>query len=92
MITCERFDNCKRAGVVPERVRRGYNPCRHNGVYTEGPREGKTCYFVTFPELEDIDTANDKILAGQTLAHELSRAREALGISDLETDFEEEFY
>jgi len=75
MITCDRFDNCKRAGIIPDRVRRGYGPCRHNGIYTDGPRKGKKCYFVLFPEILDIVLANDKILKGLTLGHELARAR-----------------
>jgi len=75
MISCERFDNCKRAGIVPERVRRGYDSCRNKGVYTKGKRKGEKCYFVTFPELEDIETVNERILAGQTLGHALARAR-----------------
>ena len=75
MITCKKFDTCKRAGIVPERVRRGYGPCRHNGVYTEGPLKGKKCYFVKFPIMLARALANDKILKGLTLAHELARAR-----------------
>ena len=75
MITCERFDNCNRAGVVPERVRRGYDPCRNRGVNTKGKRKGEKCYFVTFSELEDVETVNARILAGETLGHELARAR-----------------
>jgi len=75
MITCERFDNCKRAGIVPERVRRGYGPCRHRGIIPQGKREGETCYFVNFPEVEDAETVRAQILAGETLGQKLARAR-----------------
>ena len=75
MITCERFDNCKRAGIIPERVKRGYGPCRHRGIIPKGKREGETCHFVNFGEVVDIETANADILAGRTVAHELARAR-----------------
>ena len=70
MITCERFDNCKAIGVVPERVKRGYHACRHKGIN----KNGKTCNFVDFPEV-DLDQANRDILEFNTLANELARAR-----------------
>lgn len=70
MITCGRFDNCKVIGVVPERVKRGYHACRHTGVN----KNGKTCQFVDFPEV-DLDQANCDILLGRTRAHELARVR-----------------
>ena len=62
MITCSRFENCKVIGVIPKRVKRGYGPCRHKGIIPEGKREGKTCHFVTFPEV-DLEQANRDILA-----------------------------
>ncbi len=64
MITCDRFDNCKRAGIIPLRVKRGYDPCRNAGVYQSGSRAGETCYFTTFPEV-DVIAANKKILQGK---------------------------
>lgn len=70
MITCGRFDNCKTIGVVPERVKRGYHGCRNKGIN----KNGKTCSFTDFPEV-DLDQANRDILAFNTRAHELARAR-----------------
>ena len=72
MITCSRWENCKRIGVVPERVRRGYGPCRHKGIIPKGKRQGETCTFVDFPEV-DVEAANRDILEGRTLAHDIAR-------------------
>ena len=74
MITCLRFDNCVRIGIVPERVTRGYGPCRNKGTIPRGEREGEKYSFVTFAEI-DIEKANQDILEGKTRAHEIARGR-----------------
>ncbi len=70
MITCDRFDNCRVIGVIPERVRRGYFACRHDGVN----KNGKTCSFKDFPEV-DLEAANLAIMEGRSLGQRIARRR-----------------
>ncbi len=76
MITCDRFENCKRIGVIPKRVQWGYGPCRNQGKISQGKRKGEPCTFVTFPEV-DLEKANQDIMAGKSYAHSLAIERRA---------------